>query len=192
MSKILYAARSILACAALCLALAASAAPAKAQDKTYNAPRHNDMRLDWCLTWGADCGRPAALAFCNRRRYEDVVVFRAEKVGNSAPTSLIGTNQVCRGDFCTAFAYITCTAPIARDRVFANPTWNNQRLDVCREWGANCGRPAADAFCRANGFAAALHDTPDAEPGYGTTSVISTNQICDQPFCRGFQQIICR
>ena len=66
--------------AAICLMLVMSCVmiwPAAAQDKTYNAPRNNDMRLDWCLTWGTDCGRPAAVAFCNRRRYADVVVFRA-------------------------------------------------------------------------------------------------------------------
>jgi hypothetical protein len=58
----------------------------------------------------------------NRRRFTDVVVFRAEKVGKSEPTRLIGDNRVCSGrDFCTAFAYITCTGPIASNRVFANP-----------------------------------------------------------------------
>lgn len=167
--------------------------PAAAEDRTYNAPRHNDMRLDWCLTWGADCGRPAALAFCNRRRYADVVVFRAEVVGRSEPTSLIGTNEVCNGhDFCTAFAYITCTGPVSREQVFANPEWDGHRLDVCREWGTNCGQPAADAFCQAVGFSRALSAAPDRDPGYSSTRVISSGQICDQPFCRGFQQIICQ
>jgi len=182
--------------AAICLMLVMSCTtiwPAAAQDKTYNAPRHNDMRLDWCLTWGADCGRPAAVAFCNRRRYADVVVFRAEVVGRSEPTSLIGTNEVCNGqDFCTAFAYITCTGPIASDQVFANPEWDGHRLDFCREWGTNCGQPAADAFCQAHGFSGALHAAADRDPGYSSTRVISSGQVCDQPFCRGFQQIICR
>lgn len=174
-------------------ALAGAGGPAAAQDRTWNAPRHNDLRLDWCLTWGADCGRPAAVAFCNRKRYEDVVVFRAELVGKAEPTSLIGTNQVCNGhDFCTAFAYITCTRPVPAGRVFTNPAWQEQRLDFCREWGANCGKPAADAFCQANGFADALSAAPDAEPGYSTTRVIGSGQICSGSFCRGFQQIICR
>lgn len=97
--------------AAICLMLAISAAalPAAAQDRTYNAPRHNDIRLDWCLTWGADCGRPAAVA-----------------------------------------------------------------------------------FCQAHGYPGALHAAADRDPGYSSTRVISSGQVCDQPFCRGFQQIICR
>lgn len=167
--------------------------PAAAQDRTYNKPRFRDMRLDWCLTWGTDCGKPAALEFCHRRRYADVGVFRAEKVGKSEPTRLIGSNQTCSGqDFCTAFAYIACTGPISSERVFANPVWKDRRLDVCLRFGADCGKPAADAFCRAQGYADSFHSTPDAEAGNAPTRVISTGQICDKPFCRGFQQIICR
>ena len=170
-----------------------AAPPVAAQDKTYNQPRHFDDRLDWCLTWGTNCGKPAAVAFCNRRRFADVVVFRAEKVGKSARTRLIGSNQICSGqDFCTAFAYITCTAPISSDRVFANPAWKGNRLDVCLQWGANCGKPAADAFCRANGFAESFQAVEDADPGYAATRVIGTDQICNKSFCRGFQQIICK
>ena len=175
------------------IALIMAIAPVAAQDKTYNKPRHGDTRLDWCLTWGTDCGRPAAVDFCNRRRYADVVVFRAEKVGKSEPTTLIGSNQVCSGhDFCTAFAYITCTGPIPTERVFANPVWKDRRLDFCLRWGADCGKPAADTFCRAKGYSDALHAVPDAKPGYAPTRVISSDHICDKPFCRGFQQIICR
>lgn len=167
--------------------------PANAEDRTYNQPKYFDMRLDWCLNWGKECGRPAALEFCHRRRYADVVVFRAEKVGKSAPTRTMGSKQVCNGyDFCTAFAYITCTAPIPAARVFANPAWKNRRLDVCLRWGVDCGKPAADAFCRTKGYADALHALPDANSGYAHTRVISSDQICDKPFCRGFQQIICR
>lgn len=164
-----------------------------AEGKTYNSPRHRDHRLDWCLTWGKDCGKPAAVAFCNRRRYADVVVFRAEKVGKREPTRLIGSNQVCSGqDYCTAFAYITCTGRIPDERVFANPVWKGHRLDVCQQWGTNCGKPAADAFCKSKGFSESFHAEPDAETGYASTRVIGSDQICDKSFCRGFQQIICK
>lgn len=170
-----------------------AAEPAAAQDKTFNQPRYFDERLDWCLTWGTNCGKPAAVAFCNRRRFTDVVVFRAENVGKSAPTRLIGSNQVCSGhDYCTAFAYITCTGPIGSDRVFANPVWKGNRLDVCLQWGSNCGKPAADAFCKTKSFSESLHAAEDAKPGYATTRLIGTDQVCDKPFCRGFQQIICK
>lgn len=178
---------------ALATGLLAASEPAAAQDQTYNEPRYRDIRLDWCLTWGADCGRPAAVEFCRRRRFEDVVVFRAENVGRSQPTRLIGSDQVCSGeDFCTAFAYITCTGPIPHERVFQNPAWKDHRLDVCLRWAEDCGKPAADAYCRHQGFAESFHSTVDADPGPGKTRVISSDQICDGPYCRGFQQIICR
>lgn len=167
--------------------------PTAAQDKTFNEPRYFDDRLDWCLTWGTNCGKPAAIAFCNRKRFDDVVVFRAEVVGKLAQTRLIGSNQICSGqDFCTAFAYITCTMPIKRERVFANPAWNGKRLDVCLQWGSNCGKPTADSFCKSKGFSESIYSTEDTEPGYASTRLIGTNQVCDKPFCRGFQQIICK
>lgn len=170
-----------------------AAEPAAAEDKTYNAPRYFDDRLDWCLTWGTNCGKPAAVAWCNRRQFTDVVVFRAEVVGKSARTRLIGSNQVCSGqDFCTAFAYITCTGLIDRNRVFVNPVWKGYRLDVCLQWGTNCGKPVADAFCKTKGFSQSFHDVGDAAPGYAATRLIGTDQVCDKPFCRGFQRIICK
>jgi hypothetical protein len=171
--------------------LAATTGPVYAQDRIYNRPRHNDLLLDWCLTWGSNCGRPVAMAFCNRRRYEDVGIFREYRTEGSEPTSLMGTNQICRGA-CSGFAYIQCLRQIPHNRVFANPKWDLVRLDVCREWGANCGKPAADAFCRAKGFSDAFNAAPDPEPGRSSTRVISSGQICQGTFCTGFQQIICR
>jgi hypothetical protein len=161
------------------------------QDQTYTPP-HHDVRLDWCLTWGANCGRPAALAFCNRRRYEDVADFSAQKVGRSEPTRTFGSNETCSGqDFCTAFASITCTRPIARERIFANPSLGENRQDNCREWSANCGKPAADAFCQRNGFSSSFQSSVEAERSSGPTQVISNGQVCTRN-CVGFQQIICQ
>ena len=159
---------------------------------TFDRPRFFDDRLDWCLSWGADCGQPAALEFCHRRRFENVRDFAPERVGRSARTRLFGTGQVCDGDFCTAFLQITCSARIPASRVFANPVNDGYRLDVCREWGTNCGKPAADAFCVGQGFGGSMQNTPDAEPGSASTRVISSGQICRGNFCRGFQQIICQ
>lgn len=174
-------------------AVGGPAVPAAGQDQTYNKPLFRDSRLDWCLTWGTNCGKPAADAFCNRRRFTAAKQMRAEIVGRSAATRLIGSDQICSGqDFCTAFAFITCEGPIPSHRVFANPVWKGQRLDVCQQWGANCGKPAADAFCRSKGFAESFHALPDQQPGNSSTRVIGTDQVCTGSFCTGFQQIICK
>jgi hypothetical protein len=59
-------------------------------------------------------------------------------------------------------------------------------------WENDCGKPAADAFCKANGFLDAIYF--QADPGVGTqpTRLIGTEQICDQKFCTAFQIITCR
>jgi hypothetical protein len=76
--------------------------------------------------------------------------------------------------------------------VFANPSWKGYRLDACLQWGTNCGKPRADAFCRAQGFTDSFDSTLDANAGYAATRLIGTDQICNASFCVGFQQIICR
>jgi hypothetical protein len=168
-------------------------APADAEDRTFNKPRYEDARLDWCLQWGTHCGQPAADTFCNRRRFTRARVFRAEVVGRSEPTRLFGSYRVCRNEpYCTAFAYITCEDPIPSNRIFINPAWQGKRLDVCLQWAANCGKPAADAFCKSKHFAESFAWFPDAKPGYAPTKIISSGQLCNEAFCTGFQQIICK
>lgn len=165
-----------------------------AQDHRYVAPRsYDDLRLDWCLTWATDCGRPAALEFCNRRRFREVVDFQPERVEQ---TIVVGSDRVCqRGQHCTGFAYITCRERIPSSEHFHNPKWplkDTVRLDSCREWAANCGKPAADEFCRRLGFATSFHSQVDRKTGYSDTRIISSRRICTGRGCRGYQQISCQ
>ncbi|MFN3593946.1 MAG: hypothetical protein ACK4TK_04610 [Thiobacillaceae bacterium] len=64
---------------------------------------------------------------------------------------------------------------------FAHPQVDGIALDICREWGANCGKPAADAFCQRQGYAESIdhriqHDTPP-------TRIISSGAVCNDSFC---------
>jgi hypothetical protein len=162
------------------------------EDKVYNAPRFFDHRLDWCATWGAECGQPAADTFCKRRRYTAARNFLIEpNIGDREPTMTIRSKQVCDKNFCAGFKSITCRDPISSERVFVNPVWNEYRLDACVQWGSECGKPAADAFCRHQGYARAFFEVLDASPGYANTRLIGSNQICDKKFCVGFQMIVC-
>lgn len=159
-------------------------------DQTFNQPRWFDDRLDWCLTWASNCGKPAADKFCTRRRFTAAAGFAAEPgVGR---TRVSGTNQVCSGPDCTGFRFINCSGPISSDRVFANPSWKGNRLDVYKSFGKDCGKPAADAFCASQGFRSSSSSVQDSTPGRGTTRIISNNQLCDQNFCVGFQMIVCQ
>ena len=91
--------------------------------------------------------------------------------------------------------------PLACERItnddqridYTPPLIGTQRLDWCRVWAAECGKPAADEWCRDNrrwksaGF--------EIDPNIGarsSTRVVSSGQICSQPFCDGFRYIRCQ
>ena len=56
------------------------------------------LRLDWCLTWGRDCGKPAARLFCKKQKYSAAVQIGKDKdIGH---TKLLKTGQVCKDPNC--------------------------------------------------------------------------------------------
>ncbi len=72
---------------------------------------------------------------------------------------------------------------------FRAPTLEGLAVDACREWGRNCGRPAADAFCRALGYAEADgyridHDRPP-------TVTVGDRRICTRGFCDRLVDVTC-
>jgi hypothetical protein len=67
-------------------------------------------RVDWCLNWGRDCGRPAANAFCRRKGYDRAKSFRKDP--SVKTTTLVqGARRTCNGRarHCDAFKRIRCT-----------------------------------------------------------------------------------
>jgi hypothetical protein len=268
---------------------------------------YNGNRLDWCMTWSEDCGRPAANAYCKAQGFARVLWFEPDKhIGARSPTRLIGTGATCDLAHCDGFRQITClkqpiataqrqqpfrsslgfspaekfsrakfttrdkfagtrvasagpmivvppiptprpvlvsaksqhatltelkpdgaaveekepqakiepaddpdeaagndqvTAsatvdepkpPAAPSKIFDKPMYNGKRLAWCHEFDADCGRPAADAFCKANGFAAASEFTLDPHIGdVAPTRSIGSGAVCDQAPCDGFKLIAC-
>lgn len=165
-------------------------APALAQDRLFNKPLWFDQRLDACLTYGEQCGQPAADNFCRRRRYAFASAFKVEPYVIRTRTG--GSNELCAGFQCVGFESITCTEAISRGRSFQNPRWKGMRLDNCRSFARDCGKPAADAWCVASGFASSFHHVLDSTRGRGSTRIISNDQICNGDFCVGFQMIVCQ
>lgn len=78
----------------------------------------------------------------------------------------------------------------ARERTFRNPTVGGYHLDYCREWAANCGWPAAHAYCRARGYRSAIDF--DWEEDNQVTRVINGGQVCDDEFCDRITWVTCR
>ena len=76
---------------------------------------------------------------------------------------------------------------------FQSPIFQGNRLDWCRDWSKDCGKGAADAWCKSMGYEAASSKIQIAENigKSSPTKIISTGQVCDQDFCDGFKSIEC-
>jgi hypothetical protein len=87
-----------------------------AAPKTISKPMFNGNRLDWCLKWSTDCGKPAADAYCKAQGYQTAITYEPERrIGARTPTRLIGTGATCDLPYCDGFRQITCeTTPIAK------------------------------------------------------------------------------
>lgn len=189
--------QSLLRNSVLILALLSLASEALAEDRTFNNPRTGDgeERLDWCLNWARDCGKPVADMFCKKWRFTGAKDFRAES--NIGRTRLITSvydidrNVVCNGPNCTGFKYITCSGDLGYKQVFSPPALKGYRLDICLNWAKDCGQPAADAFCRTKGFSNSVYWRRDPYVGQQPTRVITTEQICTGSGCTAFATITC-
>lgn len=94
------------------LLVACSSAVAQ-ETRTFENPMvDEDHRLDLCLSWGADCGEPAATAFCEAEGFEKAARWEvANDIGDRAPTKTLRDGLVCDEGFCDGFGSVTCEAP---------------------------------------------------------------------------------
>lgn len=77
--------------------------------KTFLTPTYNGMRLDACFEWAKRCGEEPATAWCRTQGFTRATEYQIENVGERGiSTKLIGTQQVCSGNFCDSFVQITC------------------------------------------------------------------------------------
>jgi len=72
---------------------------------------------------------------------------------------------------------------------FHYPHYLGYRLDFCRRYGQNCGAPAADAFCRSQGYTGATRYKIARD--VGPTRILGTDRICQAHSCDGFRWIRC-
>ena len=71
---------------------------------------------------------------------------------------------------------------------FENPRVNGQVVDRCLNSTSNCEQPAADNFCRLNGYAGAVYFRLEyTRP----TLVVADNKVCNDKTCQGFTAITC-
>lgn len=77
----------------------------------YTEPMYKGYRLDWCLDWAAQCGAPAADAWCRLKKLDRANSWKiAPNIGNTAHTKVFRSGQICDKPFCDGFAEIVCDA----------------------------------------------------------------------------------
>ena len=149
--------------------------------RRFDNPRVNGQIVDRCLNAGANCERPAADNFCRLNGYAGSVYYRLEY---TRPTLSVGDHKTCNDKTCQGFTAITCS----NERRFDEPEIDGRAVDRCLHWGGDCEQPAADNFCRLNGYAhAARFRVANLHP----TMVAGDDKVCNEDYCQGFTTITC-
>lgn len=95
-------------------------------------------------------------------------------------------------------AMTVATVAVAQDQTFDKPGLPSggmgvtgvSRLDWCWHHQRQCGKTAADLYCKAKGFQAASAFAKD--PGLNVTVSMGDKAVCKQGICDGFLSITCR
>jgi hypothetical protein len=152
-------------------------------------PKVDGIALDWCKTWGSECGKPTADYFCRYKGYSFAKSFQIDK--NVAYTKILKTGQICNQDFCSSFKYITCSGSKSINyQRFSYPKYNGVALDFCYTFGKNCGQKVANEFCKFKGYKDVYRFKKENNVGY--TIIMRTGQFCKADFCSSFKYIDCR
>jgi hypothetical protein len=150
-------------------------------------PKVGGVALDWCKTWAAGCGKPAADYFCKARGYGKAVSFKKE--ADIGYTRIMKTGQICNSPGCDSFKFIKCSK--SNYKRFVRPKYQGVALDWCYTWASNCGTKSANEFCRSRGYPkGALGFKKENNVGY--TKIMRTGQICNAPGCDSFRYIDCK
>lgn len=156
----------------------------------FEFPIQNNYFLDYCREFATDCGAPAAQAYCQAHGYLDQIGF-AILSSVHQKTQCVGSGAICDPTqiHCDSFQFIEC---LEQSHRFNAPVIDGYRLDWCREPGADCGAPAADAYCQSLNFAGQSGFAIQPSVTF-KTFVIDTGFICNGAtiHCDAFNYIIC-
>jgi hypothetical protein len=75
-------------------------------------------------------------------------------------------------------------------RSYFMPEMDGNRIDLCLSGQRDCGKPAADAFCAANGFRESILFQRETAAVLSTYR-LGTSSFCDGGTCTAFRQIKC-
>ncbi len=80
----------------------------QASVRNFFAPVVDGSRIDTCLSGKADCGKPAADAFCVKEGFTESILFQREA---ASATRQLGSATMCEGENCVSFRRIKCIGP---------------------------------------------------------------------------------
>ncbi len=82
-------------------------------------------------------------------------------------------------------------AVAASTRSYFSPDYLGQPLAFCLEGNRECGRAAATAWCKANGYDDAMSFARRTNTGSDQLRHADTGNLCASEKCMGFRQIKC-
>jgi hypothetical protein len=169
----------------------------------FKKPKWNGRRVDWCLVFAFACGEYAANDFCRMQGYKEASSWEEDE--NIGDTVLLGSAANCQLAFCDGFESITCSVSQYQPKQkgcdgasveFAFPTYMGEEtlLDWCLTLRFNCGKQAADSFCRmkCGSYGRAIDYKKNRDTDY-KTKTIGTGETChpNQQRCDSFKSITC-
>ncbi len=75
------------------------------KQQTFINPKWKGHIVDNCVTWATTCDGGGAQNFCRLKGYKKALKWKHNRPGT---TYVIGSNKVCRGNFCVGYSSITC------------------------------------------------------------------------------------
>ncbi len=78
---------------------------------------------------------------------------------------------------------------MSKQAQFDSPLIDGVALDICREWGAHCKKPAADLFCQTQGFFEAIEHRVEYDKP--PTRIITSKKLCKDNGCDRIVWIRC-
>lgn len=89
-------------------------------------------------------------------------------------------------------ATVTVQPPVRKriTKIYKQPKIGSLRVDCCLSMNKDCGKPAADRYCRSLGHKESVNcklSTGRCTP----TFILGTQTICTSPLCKGFEEVEC-
>jgi hypothetical protein len=71
----------------------------------FENPKIHDVPVDWCSTYGTNCGPGGATLFCGTHGFGRALSWNVISVPK---TYVIGSSRYCQADSCKGYSFIRC------------------------------------------------------------------------------------